>query len=145
MACYPGTLRALPSVYIYCGSLSPLCPGTSSVTTSDCLMQGFSALATLWGGLGALKKSQAPPFKVLIQSFWFGVQLLFFFFSNFIEIYSFFFFLASVGLCCCEKSFSSCSAQGSLWQLLLLRNMGSRASVIVAFALRHIGSSWTRD
>jgi len=59
--------------------------------------------------------------------------------------YTLFFFLASLGLCCCEKAFSSCGAQGSLWRLLLLRNMGSRASAVIAFALRHGGSSWTRD
>ena len=38
LACYPGTLQALPSVYSYCGSLSPPCPNTSFATASDCLM-----------------------------------------------------------------------------------------------------------
>ena len=79
LACYPGTLRALPSVYIYCGSLSPPCPGTSSATASDCLMQGFSALATLWGGLGALKKEPGPTLQSSDSIFlvW-GPAILFF-------------------------------------------------------------------
>ena len=52
------------------------------------------------------------------------------FFNKFIYFYLFIYiylFLAALGLCCCMRVFSSCSAQGfSLWRLLLLGSMDSR-------------------
>ena len=37
------------------------------------------------------------------------------FFKNCIYLFSFFYFLATLGLCCCARAFSSCDKQGLLF------------------------------
>ena len=78
-----------------------------------------------------------------------------------IFIYSFIYFLSCTGSLLLRRFFSSCGEEGrhsyrrcvgfSLWRLLLLQRMGSRASgpqllwLAGLVAQRHVGSSWTRD